>query len=79
MPAKVSRTSSDGECAARLKILATEARLAVVRRLMIGRCTVSELQQSLGPEIEQSLLSHHLKVLRDAGLVQFQAQGKSRV
>ena len=73
-------TNAEGQdCAARLKILAVEARLAVVRHLMDGECSVGQLQTVLGAEIEQSLLSHHLKVLRDAGLVEFRPQGKSRL
>ena len=75
--AKVFDTGTD--CASRLKILAVEARLAVVRRLMKGECMVSELLESPGLEIEQSLLSHHLKVLRDANFVEFRQQGKSRL
>ena len=75
--AKISENDTD--CASRLKILAVEARLAVVRRLMKGECTVSELLASPGLEIEQSLLSHHLKVLRDANFVDFCQQGKSRL
>ena len=75
--AKIS--DNDTDCASRLKILAVEVRLAVVRRLMKGECTVSELLQSAGLEIEQSLLSHHLKVLRDANFVEFCQQGKSRL
>jgi ArsR family transcriptional regulator len=70
---------TDIDCASRLKILAVEARLAVVRRLMKGECTVSEMLKSPGLEIEQSLLSHHLKVLRVAKFVEFRQQGKSRL
>ncbi len=67
------------DCAGRLKILAVEARLAVVRRLMEGECSVGELLEMPGVEVEQSLISHHLKVLRDAELVEYRQQGKSRL
>jgi ArsR family transcriptional regulator len=36
---------------------------------------VGEFNQMLG--LEQSLLSHHLKVLRDMGIVEAQRDGKS--
>lgn len=62
-------------CASLLKILADETRLAVVRRLMEGPMHVGEINDSL--QLEQSLLSHHLKILRDAGLVNAQRDGKA--
>ena len=61
-------------CASRLKVLADETRLAVLELLMDGPRHVGELNESL--DVEQSLLSHHLKVLRDAGLVAAQRDGK---
>ncbi len=62
-------------CAVMLKALADDTRLAVVRRLFAGACHAGDLQKSL--QIEQSLLSHHLKHLRDAGLVESQRDGKA--
>ena len=69
--------SAPGEpsCAGRLKALADETRLAVVRHLMKGECHVGAIQSALG--IEQSLLSHHLKHLRDAGMVESTRDGKA--
>ena len=61
-------------CAARLKVLADETRLAVLELLMDGPQHVGEINETL--EIEQSLLSHHLKILRDAGLVESERDGK---
>ena len=61
-------------CASLLKVLADETRLAVVEQLLDSPKHVSEMNESLG--IEQSLLSHHLKVLRDAGLVTSERDGK---
>lgn len=55
------------ECAARLDLLANPLRLAVVRALADQAQTVSELLRRL--PVEQNLLSHHLRVLRDGGLV----------
>jgi len=72
------RPSQAGEtpsCAGRLKALADETRLAVVRHLMKGACHVGEIQAALG--IEQSLLSHHLRSLREAGIVEASRDGKA--
>lgn len=62
-------------CAGRLKALADETRLAVVRHLMKRPSHVGEIQAALG--IEQSLLSHHLRSLREAGLVEASRDGKA--
>lgn len=55
-----------------LKALASPVRLAAVAELAIAPRCVHELQSALraaGREISQPLLSQHLKVLREAGLV----------
>ena len=62
-------------CATRLKVLADDTRLVVLQQLMHGPRHVGELNAAL--EIELSLLSHHLKVLREAGLVVAQRDGKA--
>lgn len=63
------------DCAAFLKVLADQTRLAVVKLLIRKALTVGELNDSLG--VEQTLLSHHLRVLRDAAIVQCQREGRS--
>ncbi|MFT5300483.1 MAG: DNA-binding transcriptional ArsR family regulator [Mariniblastus sp.] len=65
-------TSED--CASVLKVLADETRLAVVELLMDGPLHVGEMNASLN--VEQTLLSHHLRVLREAGLVESERKGK---
>jgi DNA-binding transcriptional ArsR family regulator len=62
-------------CAAILKVLADDTRLAVVRQLMAGPQQVNEINAIL--HLEQSLLSHHLRVLRDAGIVNARREGKA--
>ncbi len=62
-------------CAELLKVLADETRLAVLRQLMDGPRHVGEINEPLG--LEQSLLSHHLRVLREAGLVVAERDGKA--
>ena len=71
----VTKSGSQLSCASRLKVLADETRLAVLRQLMERPKRVGEINASL--KIEQTLLSHHLKVLRDAGLVVTHRVGKA--
>ena len=71
MPVKAVASAS---CAALLKILGEETRLAVVQQLFDGPKHVAEINEQL--QMEQCLLSHHLKVLRDGGLVVAQRDGK---
>jgi ArsR family transcriptional regulator len=66
---------SDTFCARRLKVLADPSRWAIVMALLPGSRMVSELIVELG--IEQTLLSHHLKILRDEGFVVSLREGKN--
>lgn len=61
-------------CATVLKVLADDTRLAVLRILLSGPRRVGEIHAQL--DVEQSLLSHHLRVLREAGLVTKTRDGK---
>ena len=63
------------DCASRLKLLSDPTRLRVMRLLLEAPSHVGDLQQRI--DIEQSLLSHHLRVLRDAGLVSSERDGKA--
>lgn len=67
-------TKADG-CADILRVLADETRLGVVRQLMTGPRHVGEMNRSLG--VEPTLLSHHLRVLREAGVVEARRDGKA--
>ena len=62
-------------CVDRLKVLADATRLEVVRALLSGPLHAGSLQRQTG--VEQSLLSHHLRVLREAGLVKARRDGKA--
>jgi ArsR family transcriptional regulator, nickel/cobalt-responsive transcriptional repressor len=66
---------SPPSCATLLKVLADETRLAIVQELLDGPKHVGEINAQIS--IEQSLLSHHLKVLRESGLVVGQRDGKA--
>ncbi len=59
----------------KLRILADETRLSVLALLMECPKHVGEINQVL--RIEQSLLSHHLKVLRQEGFVTAERDGKA--
>lgn len=62
-------------CADKLKVLADRTRLAVLECLMEQPSHVGTLVEALN--VEQSLLSHHLKVLREAELVVADRDGKA--
>lgn len=66
---------SETPCASLLKVLADPNRLAIVRQLLDGPKHVGEINESLG--LEQTLMSHHLRVLREAGLVTSERDGKA--
>lgn len=62
-------------CADTMKVLSEQTRLVVLQELLAGPRNVTELNARL--RLDQSLLSHHLKVLREAGLVVSAREGKS--
>ena len=59
------------------KALADVNRLRIVRRLAAGPATVTELIEHVG--LSQPLVSHHLRRLREAGLVQTRRVGRETV
>lgn len=74
MPNPKTLFSSDF-CARQLKVLADTTRLSVLKILMEGPKHVGEINAVL--QLEQSLLSHHLKILREEGLVSASRDGKA--
>ena len=62
-------------CATKLAVLADPTRLAVVEVLMAGPRNVKEINRHL--RVAQNLLSHHLRVLREAGFVISRRDGKA--
>lgn len=72
----VARKSQDGrDCSELLQAVGDKTRLAILRKLLAGDVHVAELTRDLA--VEQSLLSHHLRVLREHGLVTSRRDGKS--
>jgi ArsR family transcriptional regulator len=60
--------------AARFKALADPTRVEIVRRLACcDECCVCDLNDAF--DLSQPTISHHLKVLRDAGLVEATRRG----
>jgi ArsR family transcriptional regulator len=70
---KTDRTSTD--CATKLAVLADPTRLAVIGVLLGGSRNVKEINQRV--KVAQNLLSHHLRVLRDAEIVTSRRDGKA--
>jgi DNA-binding transcriptional ArsR family regulator len=64
-----------GSWAPILRALANEERLLIVLWLAGSSCSVRELEQVTG--MSQSLVSYHLRELREAGLVESSAAGRS--
>ena len=67
--------SPQAGCVQKLKVVADTTRLAVLEILMEGPKHVGELNAVL--KLEQSLLSHHLKILREEGFVRATRDGKA--
>ena len=61
-------------CVDKLKVLADTTRLGVLQKLQFGPQSVGTLMAVL--DVEQTLLSHHLRILRQAKLVIAQRSGK---
>lgn len=67
--------STMAKCSRALKLLADETRLAVIGQLLSGPRHVHEINAEL--HIDPTLLSHHLRILREAGLVCTEREGKT--
>ena len=62
--------------AEQLKIIAEPNRLKVLCLLSLGTKCVCEIEENL--KLKQNLISHHLKVLKDSGLVTLKKEGQWR-
>ena len=60
-----------------LQALATPSRLLILTRLRRGACAVTQLAADIG--MEQSAVSHQLRLLRHLGMVTGTKQGKSTI
>lgn len=75
-PAQLDAESA-ATVAATLQALATPSRLRILTRLRHGACSVGELAEAV--EMEQSAVSHQLRLLRALSLVTGTRQGRSIV
>jgi len=62
------------QCATVLKAMGDETRLHLLESLLIGEKCVTDLVQELN--CSQPHVSHHLRILRDLGLVEGHREGK---
>jgi len=69
-----SKVLTPSQCATILKALGDETRLRILESLLIGEKCVTDLVQEL--KCSQPHASHHLRILRDAGLVEGHREGK---
>ena len=60
--------------ALRFRALGDETRLRILEQLIAGESSVTDLTERV--EIGQSLMSHHLRILREAGLVVVRREGR---
>jgi ArsR family transcriptional regulator, arsenate/arsenite/antimonite-responsive transcriptional repressor len=60
--------------ALRFRALGDETRLRILELLASGERSVSDLQHEI--DVGQSLMSHHLRILREAGIVADRREGR---
>jgi ArsR family transcriptional regulator len=60
--------------ALRFRALGDETRLRILEQLVAGERSVTDLTERV--DIGQSLMSHHLRILREAGLVVVRREGR---
>ncbi len=65
------------DCISVLKAMAEESRMRIVRLLLQAPLGVNAIAERLG--ISQYNVSKHLRVLREAGLLEVHKQGKQRL
>jgi DNA-binding transcriptional ArsR family regulator len=73
-PPAVLDADTAASVAGTLQALATPSRLLILARLRHGPCSVTELAEQIG--MEQSAVSHQLRLLRNLGLVTGTRSGK---
>jgi len=60
------------------KVLADETRQDIMRQLCCVWLSVNDVVERLGGQVKQPTVSHHLKVLEEAGLVRVRQEGRQR-
>ncbi|MGE3512394.1 MAG: ArsR/SmtB family transcription factor [Vicinamibacterales bacterium] len=72
-----SSRESRRDCVVALRALSEDTRVRIVALLLDAACDVGEIADRLS--LSQYNASKHLKVLREAGLLEVQQQGRRRV
>ena len=70
----MNKVMDSTKCAKVLRALGDETRLKILSFLFNGEFSVSDISEGVG--VEYSQISHHLSVLRNAGLVSDSKEGK---
>ena len=65
------------DCIAALKALGEDTRLRILRLLFKEQLSVNEISERL--ETSQYNISKHLRIMREAGLLESEKQGKQRL
>lgn len=65
------------DCILAMKALGEESRLRIIRMLLKKQCSVNEVSETL--DITQYNVSKHLRVLREAGLIEQEKYGQQRL
>jgi DNA-binding transcriptional ArsR family regulator len=65
------------DCIAALKALGEETRLRILRLLLNKSLSVNEISERL--EVSQYNVSKHLRIMREAGLLELEKKGKLRL
>lgn len=60
------------------KAIADDTRQDIMRRLCCVWLSVNDLVDELGGKVKQPTVSHHLKLLEEAGLVHVRQEGRQR-
>ena len=58
------------------KAIADETRQQIMKLCCCEWCSVSDIVDKLDPRVSQPTVSHHLAILREAGLVDLRHEGK---
>ena len=65
------------DCIAALKALGEETRLRILQLLFKEQLSVNEISERL--KVSQYNISKHLRIMREAGLLEIEKQGKQRL
>lgn len=71
------RTAASFDCLNAMRALGEPTRLRLVRRLIGGAKTVTDLCEAVG--VTPYNVSKHLRVLKEAGLLEVKKQGQQRI